>query len=51
MKCTWVDCQSEATHPQLNKFDEEWANLCDEHNAKMKNAMIEGEDVKKLVSY
>lgn len=35
VKCTWVDCQNEAAHPQIAKDGEQWANLCDEHNSRI----------------
>ena len=39
MKCTWIDCDVEATHPQIAKDGEEWANLCDEHHEETEQAL------------
>ena len=36
--CTWVDCTAVATHRQVGKDSQQWANLCDEHHAQMEKA-------------
>jgi hypothetical protein len=38
MKCTWVDCNAEATHPQVGKDGQQWSDLCDEHHAQLDKA-------------
>lgn len=37
-KCTWVDCQNEATTPQIAKDGKEWANLCDAHATELEES-------------
>jgi len=37
--CTWKGCDAEATHPQIAKDGEEWANLCDEHHTEVELAI------------
>jgi len=32
MKCTWKDCDQEATVEQLNVHAKPWAHLCPKHN-------------------
>lgn len=36
--CTWEDCESHATHPQIAKDGEQWANLCPTHAAELEAA-------------
>lgn len=37
--CTWKDCRLYATKPQISKTKETWANLCDEHDKALDNAI------------
>jgi len=38
MKCTWLDCKNEATHPHKATDGSIWANLCDAHHARQEAA-------------
>jgi len=49
MTCTWVDCNAEATVPQLDNNRKPWAHLCAEHDAQI-NRAIENADVKGILS-
>ena len=49
MKCTWVDCQNDAKHPQHDSNGELWANLCDEHNEQF-NIATDSPEPKRLLS-
>lgn len=35
MKCTWQNCQQEASYPQTGSDGIQWANLCKEHHEKL----------------
>lgn len=48
-KCTWVRCENEAVHEQLDKNEKVWAILCDAH-LKLFNAAMESGDTKMVVS-
>ncbi len=48
MTCTWVDCPNEATKPQIGERGQ-WANLCDQHDAELQDA-IANFDARKLLS-
>jgi hypothetical protein len=37
--CTWKGCSKPAKHQQTAKDGEEWANLCDEHNAELERSI------------
>jgi hypothetical protein len=39
--CTWEGCDKLATKPQIAKDGEQWANLCDEHAAKVDAAAMD----------
>lgn len=41
MKCTWVDCECEATKPQISTDKGQWANLCPEHDAEFKASLLD----------
>jgi hypothetical protein len=41
MKCTWVDCQNEATKPQISVDGSQWSNLCAEHDEMLDNSVTE----------
>ena len=47
MKCSWLDCESNAARPELDINGREWANLCDAHSKKFNDALRSG-DVKKI---
>jgi hypothetical protein len=53
MRCTWNEkderCDKEAKFPQIATDGEVWANLCEEHNAQLEQA-IELLDARKLLS-
>jgi hypothetical protein len=49
MKCTWLDCEREASVPQLSNNNSIWANLCTEHDALMEQAIVNG-DVKLMLA-
>lgn len=38
MKCTWKECEFEATTPQLDRGGKQWANLCDAHHAEVEGS-------------
>ena len=40
MKCTWKDCNNDATNPQLDKYKNEWANLCNKHHEELEEAIL-----------
>lgn len=46
--CTWRDCEQDATHPQLDNNQEQWANLCNAHAAEM-DAALAAADPKALL--
>lgn len=35
MRCTWMDCEAEGTKPQLDKYGNEWALLCEAHDREL----------------
>jgi len=39
MECTWRDCESDGTNPQLDNKKREWANLCQEHHDEIENSI------------
>jgi len=39
MQCTWKNCAEEATHPQLDRNKNQWANLCEKHHNELKEAV------------
>lgn len=41
MKCTWKDCDAVARHPRTSQTGEVWSDLCDPHEAMMKEALAE----------
>lgn len=43
MTCTFKDCTNEATHELKSKDESVWANLCDEHNSKLEEAISKGD--------
>lgn len=47
MKCTWEGCREPATHPQLGKTGEAWANLCTGHDRELASRMS---DVRGILS-
>ena len=49
MNCTWIDCISPATHPQLDKRGAVWANLCGVH-ANALDGAVRDPDVRKMLS-
>lgn len=49
MKCTWKDCSQEAHHNRLDKQGNPWAELCDEHQILLDEAINSG-DAKKILS-
>lgn len=49
-KCTWVDCENEATKSQIGKDGSVWANLCESHNGMIENAIVNS-DAKAILSY
>lgn len=52
-QCTWKDCASEAKHPQIASDQQQWANLCDEHNSELEMGILqtgETRDVRSLMS-
>lgn len=48
MQCTWKDCKYTACHPQKRKDGAVWANLCEEHNKVLTDAVTD-RNVKKLL--
>jgi hypothetical protein len=38
--CTYEGCKEPGDHEQLDKCDKPWAHLCDEHAARLDNAII-----------
>jgi len=48
-KCTWVDCENEATHNQRDKNENVWAILCDVH-LKLFNAAMENGNIKMVIA-
>jgi hypothetical protein len=42
MTCTWLGCTNEATHPQIAKDKEQWANLCKSHDGILDLALQRG---------
>jgi hypothetical protein len=46
--CTWKECQSEASVPQVAADGEIWANLCVEHDEKLAGAL---DDPLRMLSY
>lgn len=48
MQCTWKDCKNTACHPQKRKDGAVWANLCEEHNKVLTDAVTD-RNVKKLL--
>jgi hypothetical protein len=49
MNCTWKDCNEKAEHPQLDKNNNEWANLCEAHNEKLEKALGSPDEIKTLL--
>jgi hypothetical protein len=43
MECTWLDCQSEATVPQIRKDGSRWANLCGQHDRELNQAVSDSD--------
>jgi hypothetical protein len=41
LACTWVDCQAEALHPQLDRQGKQWACLCQEHHDRLEKALTD----------
>jgi hypothetical protein len=41
-KCTWVDCQKDATKPQIARDGQKWANLCEMHDRELEEALKAG---------
>ena len=50
MKCTWIDCASDAAHPELDKNGRQWADLCDAHSQKLNDALSCG-DMRKVLAF
>lgn len=48
MKCTWKDCTKVVCHPQLDKYGNQWANLCHEHHMELEQS-LEKLDAKTLL--
>jgi hypothetical protein len=44
-QCTWVDCNNEATAPQVGKDGNQWANLCEEHTKEMDDNLMDAKGV------
>jgi hypothetical protein len=56
MNCTWLDCESVATHAWIDKDGKQWANLCDPHHAMLDeastgSAQVVSAWIPKLLSY
>jgi hypothetical protein len=52
MRCTWVDCEEEASIPRVDREGREWANLCQKHHDMLEGSMqIDGFDPKRLLCY
>lgn len=45
-KCTWWQCENDATEPQVNPDGSMWANLCKEHSTVMDDAINTGDSFK-----
>lgn len=39
-KCTWKNCNNTAEFPQIGKDKSQWANLCNEHQKELDEAII-----------
>lgn len=39
--CTWVGCDQTASHPRKDSYGRVWSNVCDNHDALMKQAAID----------
>lgn len=38
-KCTWIGCTEAPTHPQLDRNEAVWADLCLHHHAELADAI------------
>ena len=48
-RCTWVNCAHDALHLQLDKAKNQWADLCDLHDAELDSSIKDG-PVKRMLS-
>lgn len=40
--CTWASCKREASHPQTAADGAVWANLCEQHDKELSDAVAAG---------
>lgn len=44
-KCTWVDCNEVAEHPQIENSGAVWANLCPLHNKELEDNLLDAKGI------
>lgn len=44
-KCTWVDCDEVAEHPQIGDSGNMWANLCSTHNKELEDNLLDAKGI------
>lgn len=51
INCTWKDCDKNGNHSQKDRYGNEWAFLCDEHNNELTESINSGIPKKILQSW
>lgn len=50
-KCTWLECNKQAVCPQLDRYKNIWADLCQEHHDLLDDTLGDPNKIPAMLSY